>query len=357
MYRCLRGAAVLVTAVSLAVGLGACGQTGDSGGNSADKDSLRVGLLLPENQTDRYERYDRPLIQKKVNELCPRCTVDYANAHGDVATQHQQMDSMISKGADVLILDAVDVRSLRSAVTEAETAGIPVLAYDRLVDGPISAYVSYDGLAITGEMGKALLKAMGDKADGGQVVRVEGPQFDPTVPYPLRGKVKVKTYSASAWDAEKAHTLTAGAIASLGPKNVDGIWAANDAVAAGVITALKAAHVKPMPPVVGQDAELAAVQRIVKGEQYMTVYKPYKPEADTAAEMAVTLGRGEKLGSMAKDRVSSPTTKDIPAVELTPVPVTVHNIKDTVVKDGRYTVDEICTPKYRAACEKAHLVK
>ncbi|MBA4863030.1 substrate-binding domain-containing protein [Streptomyces sp. PSKA54] len=128
-------------------------------------------------------------------------------------------------------------------------------------------------------------------------------------------------------------------------------------MASGAISALKAARVTPLPPVTGQDADLAAVQRIITGDQYMSVYKPYKPEADAAADMAVALGRGETLDDIAQDRVNSPTTKEIPADLLTPVSLTVDNIKDTVVKDGMHTIDQICTPEFMSACEKAGLVR
>ncbi len=87
----------------------------------------------------------------------------------------------------------------------------------------------------------------------------------------------------------------------------------------------------------------------------MTVYKPFKPAADAAAEMAVALGRGETVRSIATGTVDSPTTEDIPAVLLPSVAVTAGNIEDTLVKDGMYTVDQICTPKLRPACDRAGL--
>lgn len=122
-----------------------------------------------------------------------------------------------------------------------------------------------------------------------------------------------------------------------------------------MVSALRAAEVSPLPPITGQDADLAAVRRIVRGDQYMTVYKPFKPEADAAAEMAIALGRGRTVDSIATGTVDSPTTKDIPAVLLPSVSVTVGNIKDTLVKDGMYTIDQICTPNLRSACDKAGL--
>jgi D-xylose transport system substrate-binding protein len=147
------------------------------------------------------------------------------------------------------------------------------------------------------------------------------------------------------------------AMAALGPDRIDGVLAANDSIAAGVISALKSARVKDLPPVTGQDADLDAVQRIVRGEQYMTVYKPFKAEAEAAAAMAVALGRGEDHRGIATTTTDSPTTRHIPSVLLTPSAVTVDRIKPTILKDGMYSVDEICTAELRPACEKAGLTR
>ncbi len=146
-----------------------------------------------------------------------------------------------------------------------------------------------------------------------------------------------------------------GAIAALGADNIQGVYAANDGLAAGSIGALKANKVDPVPPVTGQDAELGAVQRIVGGDQYMTVYKPFEPEAAAGAAMAVAAARGESLDRMARDEVTTRDGHRVPAVMLTPVSVTVDNIKDTLVKDGVYTIQQICTPQLGAACTSAGL--
>jgi D-xylose transport system substrate-binding protein len=350
----------------LAVSLTACGGAGesaDSGGTASGEGGFTIGLLFSQNVQTRWEKFDKPLIEKKVGELCGDCTVEYANAAGDVATQQQLVDTLINKDIEVLVLSAVNFRSLRSSVERAHDAGIPVVAYDGLVEGPISGYVSFDNERVGKLQGEALLRALGDKADDGQIVMMNGPQTSPTnVSFKkgalsvLEGKVKIgKTYDIQGWRQESAHANMVRAIAALGADSIDGVYAANDGLAAGVISALKASGIEPLPPVTGQDADLAAVQRIIRGEQYMSVYKPFKAEADAAAEMAVALGRGEKLEDIAETTVDTATAEDIPAVLLDPIPVTVDNIKDTVVEDGVYTTDQICTPKVESACEKAGL--
>lgn len=291
--------------------------------------------------------------------------MEYANAENDAMRQRQQMISMITKGVRVLILDAADTRALRSSIQEAHQSGVPVVAYDRLVEGPISGYVTFDGAQVGRLQGEALLKAMGDKANGGNVVMMNGDPMSPNAAWyregalaVIEGKVKIgRSYDTLGWSTDNAHANMSAAMAALGPDRIGGVLAANDAIAAGVIAALKSARVRELPPVTGQDADLDAVQRIIKGEQYMTVYKPFRKEADAAAAMAVALGRGEDLRDVATTTIDSPTTKRIPSVLLTPSAVTVGNIKQTLVKDGMYTIDEICTQEFRPACDKAGLAR
>ncbi|WP_308402707.1 substrate-binding domain-containing protein [Streptomyces sp. AC550_RSS872] len=359
-----RGRRALATAalpptVAVAVALAGCG----SGGSASGEDGFRVGLLLSQNVQTRWESFDKPLIEKKVTELCADCTLEYANAEGDVATQQQQVEAMINRDVEVLLLSAVNFRSLRHSVERAHDAGIPVIAYDGLVEGPISAHVSFDNERVGRLQGEALLRALGDRAADGQVVMMNGPQTSPTnIAFKkgalsvLQGKVTIgKSYDTPGWSQETAHTNMDNALASLGADSIDGVYAANDGLAAGVISALKYAGIDPLPPVTGQDADLAAVQRLVLGEQYMSVYKPFKAEADAAARMAVALGRGEDITDLTDTTVDTATTKNVPAVRLDPVPVTVDDIRSTVVKDGVYTLQQICTPKFAAACQKAGL--
>lgn len=159
MKACIRDTAAAVTAVWAAVALAACGA--DTGSDPDGGSAPSIGLLLPDATTARWEAQDRPLLEKKIKELCDTCVVEHANARGEVATQQEQMDSMITKGVDAIVLVAVDGKSLASSVSEARAAGIPVIAYDRLAQGPISGYVSFDGREVGRLQGRALLRAMG----------------------------------------------------------------------------------------------------------------------------------------------------------------------------------------------------
>jgi len=360
MKACIRGAAVVMAAVSTAVALAACGQ---GGGDGSGGNGPKIGLLLPDATTARWEGQDRPLLEKKIRELCDECTVEHANAKGEVAIQQEQMDSMITKGVDAIVLGAVDARSLGAAVRKADAADVPVIAYDRLAQGPISGYVSFDGEEVGRLQGRALLKAMDGRVHGGQIVMMNGDPSDPNaVSFKkgalsvLRGRVKIgKAYDTLQWSTETANMNMSGAISALGVAGIDGVYAANDGLAAGSISALRANKVNPLPPVTGQDAELGAVRRIVGGDQYMTVYKPFAPEASAGAAMAVAAARRESLDRIATGTVRARGGKAVPAVLLAPVSVTVGTIKDTVVKDGVYTIGQICAPPLGAACSRAKL--
>ncbi|MCZ9348000.1 sugar ABC transporter substrate-binding protein [Streptomyces sp. TRM76130] len=364
----MRRAAVAVAATAMAVSLAACGSAKESGDNAASSDdsaekgdAIKVGLLLPENQTARYEKFDKPLIEKKVKELTNnKGEVIYANAKQDASQQAQQVDTMVTNKVDVLIVDAVDSKAIAGSVQKAKDQGIPVVAYDRLAEGPIDAYISFDNVTVGKTQGEALLEALGDKAKDGQIVMMNGSSTDPNAAQfkegalsVLEGKVNIgRSYDTKEWKPENANANMEGAISALGKDKIIGVYSANDGMAGGIITALKAAGIDDIP-VTGQDAELNGVQRILTGEQYMSVYKSYPQEAATAGEMAVALAKGESLDSLATSESDSATTKGIPTVLVPVVSLTKDNIKDTVLKEGFYTVDEICAGKYASACSKA----
>ncbi|MFI1935984.1 sugar ABC transporter substrate-binding protein [Streptomyces purpureus] len=362
MTRTVRGVTALAGAAALC--LGAVATSGAAPGSTAQaaQNEIRIGLLLPESKTTRYEKFDRPYIEQKIKELAPEAQIDYYNAAESPTTQQQQVNTALAKGDKVLILDAVDAKSIQSSVQKAHDAGVKVVAYDRLAHGPVDAYVSYDNRKVGELQGQALLDALGDRAGSGQIVMHNGSPTDPNAAEfkagahsVLDGKVKIgKEYDTPNWDPNNANQQMSGAISSLGKDNIVGVYSANDGLAAGIATALKAAGMNV--PLTGQDAQLDAIQRILLGTQTITVEKPYKPEADIAAEMAVNLAEGKELpDSLTPTTVTSGSGQKVPATLLTPVVVNKDNIKDTVVKDGLYTVEEICTPTYASACKEAGL--
>jgi D-xylose transport system substrate-binding protein len=370
--RPLRRTAIAVAAAStMSLSLAACGSLGVSGGGSEASptkgNDITVGLLLPEKANTRYDKFDYPIIQNKVATLTNKQgKVVYENADASADKQAEQLQKMIDDQVDVILLDAVDSHAIAEGVAKAKEAGIPVIAYDRLAEGPIDAYVSFDNELVGEVQGRSLIEGLGSGIDSSdKIVMMNGSPTDPNAKQfkagalsELQGKVQIaKSYDTKDWKPENAQANMAEAIQAIGVNNIKGVYSANDGMAGGIIRALKAAGVTKLPPVTGQDAELDAVQRIVSGEQYMSVYKSYPHEAEGAAEMAVARVQGHDIqfDSLAVDQVDSPTDKDIPALLVPVVALTADNIDSTVIADGIYKLSDICTPEYKADCASIDL--
>jgi D-xylose transport system substrate-binding protein len=361
-----------VAAGSLTLSLSACGALGVSGSTSEASptkgNDITVGLLLPEKANTRYEKFDHPIIAAKVASLTKnQGKVEYANAEASASKQAEQLQQMIDDQVDVILLDAVDAHAIAGGVRKAKDAGIPVIAYDRLAEGPIDAYVSFDNELVGEVQGRSLIEALGPDIDtSDKIVMMNGSSTDPNAKQfkagalsELEGKVTIaESFDTKDWKPENAQTNMERAIRSIGAGNIAAVYSANDGMAGGIIKALEADGVTKLPPITGQDAELDAVRRILTGEQYMSVYKSYPQEAEAAAEMAVTKVQGKDIqfDALASDRVDSPTLKDIPAQLVPVVALTKNNIKTTVVQDKIYKVSEICAGKVQDACEAAGLI-
>ncbi len=328
----------------------------------ADPDSASIGLLLPDSVTARYEAGDRPYFEERVAELCPGCRVLYANADGDAAKQQQQAEAMLSQGVAVLVLDPFDGRAAASIVGLAAARGVPVIAYDRLIHHrDIAYYISFDNEHVGRLQASALLAKL--RADGiepgdGGILMVNGSPTDNNASEFKRGALAViaesgyevlASYDTPGWDPAKAQDWVSGQIIRFGGRII-GVYAANDPTAGGAIASLKAGGVTPLPPVTGQDAELAGLQRILSGDQYMTVYKSLRPQAHRAAEVAIDLVHGREPRGDVEVDVDG---RMVPATLLQPISVTRDRIADTVLADGFYTVDQLCTAAYASACAEA----
>jgi D-xylose transport system substrate-binding protein len=363
----------LLLTVVAALGLvaAACGSSGSKSTTAttaaaSSGKSGAIAILLPETKTARYEAADKPLMEAKIKQLCPACTTLYSNASQDAAKQQQQAEAAITNGAQVMVLDPVDSKSAAVIVQRAVSAKIPVISYDRLIrNADISYYVSFQNFEVGRQQGQALVdKLRSSGKTSGTIVMINGSPTDNNASEFKAGAHSVldksgftigKEYDTPDWSPNQAQTEMDQAITALGKSTIIGVYAANDGTAGGAIAAMKGAGMTPLPPVTGQDAELAGVQRIVAGEQYMTVYKPIKPEAEDTAILAVDLLRGTTPPASLITGKSNNGTKDVPSVLLTPIPVTVKNLKSTVVADGFHTVAEICTAQYAAACKAAGL--
>jgi D-xylose transport system substrate-binding protein len=272
----------------------------------------------------------------------------------------------------VLVLDAVDAGSAGAIVTKAKAQKVPVVSYDRLVtNADVDAYVSFDNEQVGRLQAQTLsakLKSMG-KASG-PIVMINGDPADNNAHLFKKGATSVfsadgvkiaKQYDTPGWLGSKAQNEMQQAITAIGNNGFAAAYGANDDMAEGAIAAMKSAGINPSTrPTTGQDAALAGVQRILTGEQFMTVYKAVTPEAQDAAEIAVALAKGEKpqldqIKNQGEEKVQGVDNgkKKVPSLILKPVAATKDNIKDTIIKDKFWTAAQICTAAYKAACKAA----
>ncbi|WP_164555666.1 MULTISPECIES: sugar ABC transporter substrate-binding protein [unclassified Streptomyces] len=365
----VRRSVLFLTAALSTLALAGCGlddASDNASGREARRYDITVGLLMPDRKTTRFEEFDHPLIKQRLASLTHnQGKLVHANAEGSKAKQSEQFQRMIADGVDVILVTAVDAAAVASDVKKAKEAGIPVIAYDRLAQGPIDAYVSHDNELVGQVQGRALLEALGEDAEKSKVVMINGSPADPNTGLFKKGAMSeldgrvdiVGTYDTDKWLPEVAAENMREALKEVGADELDAVYSANDGMAGAVIEVLEDAGVTDLPPVTGQDADLAAVQRIVAGRQYMTVYKSFLLEATGAADMAVAKvqERSIQFDALAGDRIDSPTHKDVPAMLVPVVALTKQNIEETVIQDGVYTAEDICTEPYAEACTEIGL--
>jgi D-xylose transport system substrate-binding protein len=355
LKRILFGLGALLVVALVATG---CGGSSDSGGT-------KIALLLPENETPRYETNDRPDFEESVEELCSDCEVIYSNAGGDAQKQQSQAEAALTQGAEVLVVDPMDSKSAAAIAEKAQAQNVPVLSYDRLIEnGEVDAYVSFDNEKVGELQAETLAKKL--KEDGspsGPIIKINGDPADPNAALFKAGSNKgfeaagvevAKEYDTPGWSAENAQREAQQAITALGNNGFAGIYAANDDTGGGAIAALKGAGLDPEEvPVTGQDATVAGLQRILAGQQYMTVYKEIGPQAKVSAEIAIDLAEGKEVPQGKVTEELDNGAGKVPSVLLEPIAVLKDNVKSTVVADGFVTASELCTGSYAAACKEA----
>ncbi|MEU9605985.1 sugar ABC transporter substrate-binding protein [Streptomyces sp. NPDC048057] len=356
----LRTSAAALCATTLLLSATACSSeaSGGSGGGSAK--NAKIAFLMPDLASTRYESYDAPLFKAKVKELCGGCQVLYQNAGGDAAKQQQQANSALAQGVKVIVLDPVDSAAAASTVRTAQSRGVKVIAYDRPVPAVrADYYVSFDNEKIGAMIGQSLvdhLKGRGPVRDGGGILQVNGSPTDAAAGLIKKGIHSavddsglklLAEYDTPAWEPGKAQSWVSGQISKF-PGRIAGVVAANDGTGGGSIAAFKAAGVD-VPPVTGNDAELAAAQRIVNGDQYNTISKPIRTVAESAAVAAHAFVRGERPKGNA-------TLFDTPSELFTPTVVTRENLAEVLVGDGKpLKTGDVCTATYARGCAELGL--
>ncbi|MCN9241517.1 sugar ABC transporter substrate-binding protein [Streptomyces sp. RY43-2] len=334
--------------------LTACAEEPTSESAKGDGTSGKVAFLMPDLASTRYEQYDAPLFKKRMAELCSSCEVIYQNADSDAARQQQQANSALAQGAKVLVIDPVDSAAAATIVQTAQSQGAKVVAYDRPIPKkPVDFYVSFDNEAIGKSIAQSLVRHLKESGAKGGLLEVNGSPTDAAAGLIKKGIhsgieegdfKRLAEYDTPDWSPEKAQQWVSGQIAQY-HGDIAGVVAANDGTGGGAIAAFKAAGVK-VPPVTGNDAELAAIQRVVAGSQYNTISKPLKIVAEAAAEVAHQLMKGDKPKA-------TTTLFDTPSQLFKPTVVTQENLKEVIFgPEGVLKPKDVCTRPYAADCRR-----
>ena len=303
---------------------------------------IQIAMSFDSFVIERWQR-DRDVFVSTVKEL--GATVNVQNANGDVEKQKEQIEYFIKKGVDVIVIVCIDSDSLKSTVQKAKDEGIKIIAYDRLVtNSDADLYITFDNEMVGTMMAEYLAE---NGAAGKNVLMLGGSPLDNNVPAVENGFIDVcqkkemtviDSIHCDGWRAEIAgdyiyeHEDTV--------REAAGIMCGNDNLAGQVIRALSEKRLAGDLPVVGQDADLEACQRIVEGTQAMTVYKPVERLAKRAAECAIALAQGKKLEGDDITTIND-GTYDIPYIGLTPIAVTKDNLDEVIISSGFHLKEDV----------------
>lgn len=305
----------------------------------ASKDHPVIGFCIDDLRVERWSR-DRDYFVAAAKKL--GATVSVQSADASEERQISQIENLISRGVDVIVIVPFNSKTLGNVVAEAKKAGIKVVSYDRLIlDADVDAYISFDNEKV----GELQAKGVFDAQPKGNYFLLGGAPTDNNAKMLREGQLKVLQPAIDSgaikvvgqqwvpeWNASTALRIVEDALTANNNK-IDAIVASNDGTAGGAIQALAAQKLAGKVPVSGQDADLAAVKRVIAGTQTMTVYKPIKLIASEAAKLAVDLAQGAKPAFNAQYDNGK---KKVDTVLLQPILLTKKNV-DVVVKDGFYT--------------------
>lgn len=305
---------------------------------------IKIGFSMDTLQEERWQR-DRDYLVAKGEELGAEVLVQAANS--DDAKQIAQAENLISQGVDILIVVPHNADAAAAIVEKAHAAGIKVIAYDRLItNSDVDLYVSFDSILI----GELQAKTVVEKVPKGNYVLIGGADTDyaahlykqgqMNVLQPLvdKGDIKIvydqwtKDWNPAVALANMENALTAN------NNQIDAVIATNDGTAGAVIQALAAQNLAGKVPVSGLDAELAACQRVVEGTQLMTVYTSIKDMAETAAEVAIKMVKGESVDANSTENNGK---IDVPTILLAPVAATKETMDDTVIAEGFHKREDV----------------
>lgn len=308
-----------------------------------DKSGIKIGMSFDSFIIERWRR-DCDVFVSKIKEYDSNADVLVQNANGDIETQKSQIRYLIEKKVDVLVIVCIDSESLNDVCYEAKSAGIPIIAYDRLIkNSNVDLYISFDNEMVGTLMGNALVE---DGLPNRNVLMLSGPTEDNNVSMVETGFRKVMEQNnirikdcvhAAGWKAEISAEYVNQHLTDL--SDVDAIMCGNDNIATTIIRTLAEARMAGKIKIVGQDADLEACQRIVEGTQVMTVYKPVEKLAQAAAEYAIQLAEKKPLTDVTNTIFDG--TYDVPYFYLEPIAVTKDNIDETIIDSGFHLKEDV----------------
>ena len=317
---------------------------------STKKDIL-IGFSITTLQEERWQK-DKAEFLKKAEEL--GVVVDFQEAQNNSDKQISQIESMIIKGVDVIVVVPYDSNALAPVINKAHKAGIKIISYDRMINNSdIDAYISFDNKKIGEDEVNYVIDSLKDKMVKGvklkiayvggsdtdnNAISLRKSSFDILQPLINSGKIEIVFDKFTTnWNPDIAYKNMKNYLINNSNK-IDAVIAANDGTAFGSITALSEFGLAGKIPVSGQDAELAACQRIISGTQTLTIYKSINKLASTAVETAIAFANGEKVNT---NYIINNGKIDVPSILLEPVAVTKDNMYDIIIKDGYHSYEDV----------------
>lgn len=298
-----------------------------------------IGLSFDSLNIERWQK-DRDIFIEEAKKKDAECI--FLSADGDAKKQNEQCEILLSRGIDVLVIIPKSATAAARAVQRAKKQNVPVLSYDRLIRNcDLDMYISFDNVRVGRMQAEYLARIkkgkyflLGGAPDDNNAKLLRQGQLEILAPYIKKKEISIIGDNwANNWSPKKAREIIENFLVNKGSE-VDAILASNDGTAGGVIQALKAQGLAGKIPVTGQDADLQACKRILKGTQTMTVYKPLKKLATRAAEICIKMAKGEKVNF--KNQVNNGKI-DVPSVLLSPIALDKNNLISVLTKDNYYT--------------------
>lgn len=355
---------VLASVMGAALALSACGGSdssgGSDGGSTGDGDSSsatdgKIGVILPDTKSSvRWESADKPALEAAFK--AAGVEYDVQNAEGSADKMATIADSMITSGVTVLAIVNLDSESGAAIESKAAKQGVKTIDYDRLtLGGSADVYISYDNSKVGALQGEGLQKCLGEKKS--DIIYLNGSPTDNNATLFSEGAhsvldaddnyTNVAEQSVPDWDNDEAVTIFEQLYTKVSGK-VNGVYAANDGLAGGVISILKKNGQNGTVPVTGQDASIEGLQNILTGDQCMTIQKSATGQAKALAETAIAMVKGEDPDTTGtvKDETGD---RDVPSILLDPVAIDKTNVQ-AVVDAGDLKAEDICTADFAKLC-------